>query len=59
MLKVKYYDDDHATIKEIDRVTHVNFYVSENIACVFYLNTHNTQVLRDIPATELITIEEV
>lgn len=59
MLKVKYFGDDHATIKEIDRVDHVNFYVSENIACVFYYNTNNSQVLRDIPATELITIEEV
>ena len=58
MLRVKYFDDNHITIKEIDRVEHVNFYISDNIACVFYYNTNNTKTLRDIPATELITIEE-
>ena len=58
MLRVKYFDDNHITIKEIDRVDHVNFYISDNIACVFYYNTNNTKVLRDIKASDLITIEE-
>ena len=58
MLRVKYFDDNHITIKEIDRVEHVNFYISDNIACVFYYNTNNTKTLRDIPSTEHITSEE-
>lgn len=58
MLRVKYFDINKSTIKEIDKVDHVNFYVSDNITCVFYRNTNNTMVLRDIPATDLITIEE-
>ena len=59
MLRVKYFDDNHITTREIDRVDHVNFYISDNIACVFYYNANNTITLRDIKATDLITIEEV
>lgn len=59
MLRVKFYDKDHVSVKEFERVDHVNFYISENTACVFHYNDKGVQILTDIPATDLITIEEV
>ena len=59
MLRVVYYGDDHATRKEIENVTHINFYCGEGIACVFYRNAFGVQILEDISTNELITVEEV
>lgn len=63
MLRVKYYDADHINTKEINNVRHVNFYASDNTACVFHFfkdprTGKDVDTITDVAISELITIEE-
>lgn len=62
MSRVKYYGNDHITVKEIERVDHINFYPQDNIACVFHFFTDartgkEIQTITDVPMSEIITVE--